>query len=72
MGRYKFDIFLSTRFDRREILAENHAGKTGGRVRPVNMMGFYNFIKRVSIRSPIIAWENTVDNDTVADEAWLH
>jgi len=54
MGRYKFDIFLSTRFDRREILAENHAGKTGGRVRPVNavyMMDFYNFIKRVSIRS---------------------
>jgi len=56
MGRYKFDIFfLFLRvFDRREILAENHAGKTGERVRPVNtvcMMGFYNFIMRVSIRS---------------------
>lgn len=37
VGRwYKFDIFYLRVFDRREILAENHAGKTGGRVRPVN------------------------------------
>lgn len=53
-------FFIRARFDRREILAENHAGKTDGRVRLVLMPydGILSFTARVlnflAPRSPLI------------------
>lgn len=69
-------IFFIARFDRREILAENHDGKTGERIRLVNAV-WWDFIIYCAFRfarfsgPPIIVWENTIDNGTVARSVYI-